>query len=274
MAQYDVAASNDVGLTDDPAPQSVFDRSRYNNLLLSQTPSRQLLTSRDGEQTATFTHGGICFRAVSNILTITDDVSLSDNISSGAAFSDMADAYVSKSANQTFTISDSVIREPMTFVRGTINTSSFSHFASVFNTQANPHGDCTEGDPCTRSTTTLSYGLVSVDLRNPEDDSLVVVQNLINRYTRVHPRFLQLKYTFTNIPASQKNEFVAFYKLTAGLEIHLIDHCNQEWVGCILDHDIDINREEGRLDISNPLCPETDDGLYTFTFVFEGERVP
>lgn len=223
----------------------------------------------------------IITRAASQTVMLSDILALIDSAENGFSTTHTATAYANKPISHTITITDSASREPMAFGRAASSSFTMGHFASVYNNNAPSHGDCTEGDPCTRDHTTLYWGDYGINLRNPEEDALVIVQNLINRYTRgeelrntcVHPRFLQLKYTFTKIPASQKSEFIAFYKLTAGFEINIIDYCGQEWVGCILDHDIDISREEGRLDLTDPLCPETDDGLYTFAFTFEGERV-
>jgi hypothetical protein len=201
----------------------------------------------------------------------------------GLELSHLAEAYVTKPTESGVEFSDSAIREPMEFSRAASNDIEFDDAGSAYNENDPAHGPCDDEYTCDRDHITLSCAdpATTVDLRNPSDDSLKVILNIINRYSRaeelretgVHPRFLQLHYQFTSMPASQKAAFIAFYKATAGLEITLMDFCSQRWVGCILDKEINFNREAGRTNV-DPLCPEPDDGLYSWEFTFEGERIP
>jgi len=199
----------------------------------------------------------------------------------GIELSHIAEAYATKPVDSGVEFSDSAIREPMEFNRAASTGIEFNDAGAAYNESDPSHGICDDEYVCDRDHITLSCTdpVTTIDLRNPSDDSLKVILNIINRYSRgeelretgVHPRFLQLHYQFTSMPASQKAAFIAFYKATAGLEITLIDFCGQEWIGCIIDKEINFNREAGRTN-TDPSCPEPDDGLYGWEFTFEGER--
>lgn len=205
---------------------------------------------------------------------------------SGLELGHSAEAEATKSVESDIEISDSASREAMPFNRGTENNLQLGHSASAYNENDPSHGPCNDEYTCDRDHITLECvdPVTSVDLRNPADDSLNVILNIINRYSRgeelgyqnsnagVHPRFLQLHYQFTSMPASQKAAFITFYKATAGLEITLTDFCGQRWLGCIIDKEIGFDREESHITL-DPGCPETDEGLYAWSFIFEGERI-
>ena len=261
---FNVSASNGIAFGQDN--YLTYDEEGENDLELSQENTRLRLVYRDGSASIEFSDSANIVHLANNEL----------NISHSAAASSH------KPAGNDLELSDSAIREAMTFARSASNSLEFVNYAAAFDENGLEHGICDDEYTCDRDHITLSCAdpALSIDLRNPSTDSLGVILNTINRYSRaeelrmvgVHPRFLQLHYDFTAMPASQKADFIDFYKQTAGLEITLIDFCSQEWIGCILDKEIGFDREAGHIEL-DPLCPETDDGQYAWSFIFEGERV-
>ena len=286
MAEYTVTASNNLEFSDSISREPMdFNLDVTQNINFNHGT---FLTYEEAiTQNVEFSQLAEVVRWVivegSNAVEFSQSAKVIRNASNNLEFSQSATVILSKGIIQNIEFSDSAIREPMVFNRGAANDLEFTGFGAGYNASDPPHGVCDDEYICDRDHITLSCAapVITVDLRNPAEDSLNALLNTINRYSRgeelrmngVHPRFLQLHYDFTKMVASQKDAFIAFYKATAGLEITLIDFCSQEWIGCILDKEIGFDREEGRIEI-NPGCPETDAGLYSWSFVFEGERVP
>jgi hypothetical protein len=280
MAEYTDGGSDNLAMSDEAVAYRIISKTVVSNLFLGHNRDRSAIFGREANNTFNVGQDGVMFRALGHTVTFSQSVSIIPHASNSFVISQSASAFVTKDIEHTFTITDSAIRQSMTRLRPAQHSLSLSDIASAFLVRENAHGDCDSGSACTRDHVTFEYGMLSVDLRNPSEDSIQVVLSTINAYSRgvelymngSQPRFLQLLYTFTGIPSSQKNAFIAFLKQSAGMEITLTDFCNQQWLGCILDREINFEREGGRLELGI-LCPETDDGLYTWSLIFEGERI-
>lgn len=119
----------------------------------------------------------------------------------------------------------------------------------------------------------------SLVLKLPKEHSKKMVFNKIDRYTigkqldnyqNSYPVFKILRYSFSNLNSIMKNNFISYYKTTAGLEMTLTDECNDQWFGVIITPVVSINQYAfNRVD---PLCP-ADGGFYNLEFEFEAIKL-
>lgn len=112
----------------------------------------------------------------------------------------------------------------------------------------------------------------SVTLRSPEiGEQHSLITNAIVRKTRGQelkvtknnfPTFRTFKFDFTALSQQQRDDFFTFFENTAGLMVDVLDECEEEWQGVILDPIVS-SKQTGQ------------DGSCTYTlgFLFEGRKV-
>jgi hypothetical protein len=138
--------------------------------------------------------------------------------------------------------------------------------------------DCS-GLPCVGKQLVFSCPPNTLTIRLPSEHSKKLIFNKIDRYTigkqldnyqNSYPILKVLKYSFKNLNSTVKDNFIAFYKATAGLEMTLTDECNDQWFGVIITPVVTITQYAyNRIDI---LCP-TDGGYYKLDFEFEAVKL-
>lgn len=176
----------------------------------------------------------------------------------GVTFNDSAIAERIRPTSTAISFSHTVTREG--FIRVTTPSSSITFIHAAYADTSKAGCDTYSTPLGIRSQLTLSYPVNSptstLNLRIPKfgDTKRLTAKFKIKRTLAGFPRVSRvtswpqievLRFTIEALTQTQRDDFIAFIELTAGLNIRLLDHENVNWSGIIIDPTVEVT-DEGR----------------------------
>lgn len=176
----------------------------------------------------------------------------------GVTFNDSAVAEKIRPTSTAISFSHTVTREG--FVRVVTPATSITFVHAAYADTSKVGCDSYSTPLGIRSQLTLSYPVNSptstLNLRIPKfgDTKRLIAKFKIKRTLAGFPRVSRvtswpqievLRFTIEALTQTQRDDFIAFIELTAGLNIRLLDHENVNWSGIIIDPTVEVT-DEGR----------------------------